>query len=255
MPVAATYGAGAAAPTSARRRAGAPAACRRSRTGSARSARRRAARPRPPSPSRSSSAWVNPGGISSTWWLTRTVAGESGSSPARSSVDTRSSRPPRSSPAAGSSSSSSSGSVISARAIWTRLRSPSLRVPNVRSREVGDAELLEQLGGAAVVEVVVLLAPAADDAVRRRDDHVADRLAARDPLGERGAGQADPRAQLEHVDRAEHLLEDRRPRRWWGAAGRRRPGAAWSCRRRWARGSPSARPPRPSSRCRRAASP
>ena len=43
---------------------------------------------------------------------------------------TRSSRPPRSSPAAGSSSSSSSGSVISARAICTRLRSPSLSVPN-----------------------------------------------------------------------------------------------------------------------------
>ena len=49
------------------------------------------------------------------------------------SVETRSSRPPRSSPAAGSSSSSSSGSVISARAICTRLRSPSLRVPKVRS--------------------------------------------------------------------------------------------------------------------------
>src|SRR5699024_2341698 len=40
-------------------------------------------------------AWVNPGGISSTWWVTRTVAGASGSialSPGRA---TRSSRPPR----------------------------------------------------------------------------------------------------------------------------------------------------------------
>ena len=33
-------------------------------------------------------------------------------------------------------------------------------------------------------------------------------LAARDPLGERGAGQADPRPQLEDVDGAEHLVED-----------------------------------------------
>ena len=33
-----------------------------------------------------------------------------------------------------------------------------------------------------------------------------------------------------------------------GGSGRRRPAAGWSCRRRWGRGSPSARPPRPSSR-------
>ena len=128
--------------------------------------------------------------------------------PARDSVDTRSSRPPRSSPAAGSSSRSSSGSVISARAICTRLRSPSLRVPNVRSARCVDAELREQLRGAVVVEVVVLLAPAADHAVRRGDDDVVHALAARDPLGERGAGEADPGPQLEHVDGAEHLLED-----------------------------------------------
>ena len=95
-------------------------------------------------PSRSSSAWLNPGGISSTWWETSTVAGESGSMASTLSVETRSSRPPRSSPAAGSSSSSSSGSVISARAICTRLRSPSLRVPKVRSASWLDAQLLEQ---------------------------------------------------------------------------------------------------------------
>src|SRR6188508_2301852 len=84
-------------------------------------------------PRRSSIAWVKPGGICSTWCDTRTVAGELASCASVDSVETRSSRPPRSSPAAGSSRISSSGSVISARAIWTRLRSPSLRVPNVRS--------------------------------------------------------------------------------------------------------------------------
>ncbi len=123
-------------------------------------------------------------------------------------VDTRSSRPPRSSPAAGSSSSSSSGSAIRARAIWTRLRSPSLRVPKVRSVEVQRADLGEQLAGPVVVEVVVRLAPAPDHAVRRGDDDVVHPLAARDPLGEGGAGHADPGAQLEDVDGAEHLVED-----------------------------------------------
>ena len=80
-------------------------------------------------PSRSSSAWLNPAGISSTWWVTSTSAGASGSAASSASRRTRSSRPTRSRPAAGSSSSSSSGSVISARAICTRLRSPSDSVP------------------------------------------------------------------------------------------------------------------------------
>ena len=109
------------------------AASRRWRRAARRSSRRGAARPRRPGPARSISAWVKPGGISSTWWETRIVAGEYSSSASTDSVATRSSRPPRSSPAAGSSRMSSSGSVISARAIWTRLRSPSLRVPKVRS--------------------------------------------------------------------------------------------------------------------------
>ena len=81
------------------------------------------------------------------------------------SVETRSSRPPRSRPAAGSSSSSSSGSVISARAIWTRLRSPSLRVPKVRSARCSAPTSREQLVGPVVVEVVV--APRASARPRR----------------------------------------------------------------------------------------
>jgi hypothetical protein len=84
-------------------------------------------------PSRSISTCVNPGGISSTWCDTRIVAGAASSIASPDSVVTSSSRPARSRPAAGSSRISSSGSVISARAICTRLRSPSLSVPNVRS--------------------------------------------------------------------------------------------------------------------------
>ena len=75
--------------------------------------------------------------------------------------------------------------------------------------------------GALVVELVVLLAPAADDAVRRRHDDVADQLVARDPLGEGGAGEPDPRPQLEDVDRAQHLVEDARDTRRRVDLGRR----------------------------------
>src|SRR5665648_630525 len=84
-------------------------------------------------PARSSRACVKPTGISSTWWVTSTITGERRSLASSVRARRSSSRPPRSRPAAGSSSSSSSGSVISARAIWARLRSPSLSVPNVRS--------------------------------------------------------------------------------------------------------------------------
>src|SRR5580693_7850615 len=83
-------------------------------------------------PRRSSIAWVKPSGTSSTWWVTSTIIGALGSRASAVSRRSRSSRPPRSSPAAGSSSSSSSGSGIRARAIWTRLRSPSDRVANLR---------------------------------------------------------------------------------------------------------------------------
>src|SRR5690554_4131366 len=82
-------------------------------------------------PSRSKRTCVKPGGISSTWCVTRTSTGDRWSPASSASALTSSSRPPRSSPAAGSSSSKSSGSVMSERAIWTLLRSPSLSVPKV----------------------------------------------------------------------------------------------------------------------------
>ena len=85
--------------------------------------------------------------------------------------------------------------------------------------EVLDAHLDEQLAGALVVEVVVLLAPAPDDAVRRRHDDVAHPLVARDPVGERGAGEADPRGAARRRRRC------RAPRR----GCRRRPAVGWIC--------------------------
>jgi hypothetical protein len=70
------------------------------------------------------------------------------------------------------------------------------------------ADLGQQLFRAGVVELVVLLTPATDHAVRRRHHHVVHPLVARDPVGQRGAGQADPRTEVEDVDRAEHLTEN-----------------------------------------------
>ena len=160
-------------------------------------------------PPRNSSTCVMPGGSSSTWWVTSTDAGASGSSASRVSRRSRSSRPPRSMPAAGSSSSSSSGSVISARAICTRLRSPSLRVPKRALGESGHPEPVEQPDGAPHVEPAVGLAPAAEHRVPGADDDVG---APRSPPGIRSAsaaaGQPDARPQLEDVDAAQSLAED-----------------------------------------------
>ncbi len=74
--------------------------------------------------------------------------------------------------------------------------------------QLGGADLGQQLGGPVVVELGVVLAPAAHDAVRRGDDDVPDQLGPRDPVGERCTGQPDARPQVEHVRRAEHLVED-----------------------------------------------
>ena len=82
---------------------------------------------RPPA---SSSAWVNAGGISSTWWVTITMDGGPPAAATAPSKATSCSRPPRSSPAVGSSSSHSAGSLISVRASSTRWRSPDESVPS-----------------------------------------------------------------------------------------------------------------------------
>jgi len=69
------------------------------------------------------------------------------------------------------------------------------------------AELVEQVPGPAGVEHVVLLAPAADHRVAGADHDVEHGLVVGHPAGQRGAGEPDPRPQLEHVDPAEPLAE------------------------------------------------
>ena len=99
--------------------------------------------------------------------------------PASTAGATRSSRPPRSSPAAGSSSSSNSGSVINARAISVRLRSPSDSVPNSRSARCPTPNASSSSRARRRVERVVLLAPAADHRVTRAHHDVEDLLLSR----------------------------------------------------------------------------
>ena len=160
-------------------------------------------------------------------------AGAYGSSASAPSRRTRSSRPPRSRPAAGSSSSSSSGSAMSARAIWTRLRSPSDSVPNVRSARWATPSCSSRSVGAVLVGAFVLLAPAPGDGPGPGDDDVADALVRREPLGEGCRGQADPRPDLEHVDPTQASRRGRGHDTAGTGRGRStRPGAAWSCRRR-----------------------
>ena len=90
------------------------------------------------------SACEKPGGISSTWCETRTIADGRGSaaSTARSAMSV--SRAPRSRLAAGSSSSSRSGSGISARAIEVRRRSPADSVPYGMIRDALEPEPVEE---------------------------------------------------------------------------------------------------------------
>ena len=150
---------------------------------------------------------MNPGGISSTWWDTSTIAGESASGEHRQ----------RRHEVLAAAEVEAGGGLVEQQQLGVGHQRPrdlhpfALALAEGAERAVGevvDAELDQQLVGALVVELVVLLAPAADHAVRRGHDHVAHPLVARDPLGEGRAGQADPRPQLEDVDGAEDLAED-----------------------------------------------
>ena len=163
-----------------------------------------------------------PGGSSSTWWVTSTDAGASGSSASRVRRRSRSSRPPRSMPAAGSSSSSSSGSVISARAICTRAFSPWLSVPYGALGQAADAEAVRagrpRAGRPGARRPRATGRAPSSPALTTTSVTVS---RARDAVGERRAGEADPRPQLEDVDAAEPLAEHPRLARRSGACGRR----------------------------------
>ena len=98
-------------------------------------------------PAASTSAWSKPGGISSRWWDTSTMAAGRARRRARSGRASRVSRAARSRLAAGSSSRSRSGSGIRARAIETRRRSPADSVPNGWSARAGHPEPRQRRSG------------------------------------------------------------------------------------------------------------
>jgi hypothetical protein len=141
-------------------------------------------------PARSIKAWVKPGGTSSTWCETSTIAGARESVASTLSVETRSSRPPRSKPAAGA---------------FALTQSPEGAIDQLHC-----ADLDQQVTGPVVIQIVVGLAPPADDPVGRRDHHVPDQLVTRDPFGDCSAGEPDPRPQFEDVDCPDTLAEDGR---------------------------------------------
>ena len=144
-------------------------------------------------------------GISSTWWVTRTVAGDIGSAAISPSVATSAS-------AAEVETGGrlvnrrSSGSVIMARAICTRLRSP-----RTRSRTCARSCARRRAGRAACSRGRCR-SPRTSRATcrpphRSRDDDISDRLAAGDAVRQRCAGQSDARAELEDIDCAEDLAQ------------------------------------------------
>ena len=73
--------------------------------------------------------------------------------------------------------------------------------------QVGAAERVEDLDRPGDVGGVVFLLPPAQDGVGGGQHQVDDLLPRRDLLGDRGAGQPDPRPQVEDVDLAEALAE------------------------------------------------
>ena len=123
---------------------------------------------------------MNDGGISSTWWVTRTRAGASRSA---------ASSPSRRDEVLAAAEVQAGGRLVEQHQLGVGhqgagdLHPLALAladsVPKRRSARCVDPERVQQLVGAGVVERVVLLAPAPDDAVGRGDHDVADQLVGR----------------------------------------------------------------------------
>ena len=182
---------------------------------------------------------MKPGGISSTWCETSTVAGESGSQGEHATGGDQVLAAPEVEPG---------GRLVEEQQLGVGHQRAGdlhpLALPLAEGAEravdqVRRADLAQQARGPLVVELVVVLAPATEHAVRRGHDDVAHQLVARDAVGERGAGQADARAAGRRRRRCRAPRRGCRRRPRWGGSGPRRPAAAWSCRRRWGRGHPA----------------
>ena len=212
---------------------------------------RPAATARPPPSTR---AWPNPGGISSTWCDTRTMA--AGEAPAGEPPEVagrasrglrgRGSRRARRG-AAGRGPASAPG----------RSTSPALagrQRPERVVRDAAGADLVEQPRRAIAVCGRELVPPRPEGRVPGGHHDVDRREARVDRHLEARAGVADPAPQLARVDPAVSSRRGPRPCRWSATGTCWRPGRASSCPSRSGRGRPSARRHGPSSRAGRGSS-
>ena len=119
-------------------------------------------------PSRSSSAWVKPGGISSTWWVTSTSAGASGSCASSASRPHQVLPPAQVEPG---------GGLVEQQQLRVGHQRPGDLHPLALALgegavgavgEAADAELRQQRAGPGLVAAVVALPPAPDAPTRRR---------------------------------------------------------------------------------------
>ena len=154
------------------------------------------------------SACPNPGGISSTWWVTRTRPRGDGLAARRPRSRTSASRAPRSRLAPGSSRISRSG---------FRHQGPGDLDPPLLARrqrpervvvEAAGADLIEEPAGAVAVGRRVGVPPRSEGGVPGGDDDVEGRQARVDRRLEAGARVADLAPEVAGVDPADRLAED-----------------------------------------------
>ena len=192
--------------------------------------------------------WLNPGGISSQWCVTRTIGGLPGSVASVVSRTSNRSRAPKSRPANGSSNNNSSGSLMSARARRTCCRSPSEITPNGRPPMSPTPPRASERVRLLPVLLDVTVPPRLERSVAAADDDVARRQVGSELPGHCAAHQGDTRAQGPDVNRAQSGPEDLH------RSGRRpqpRPSHLQECRlarSRSDRGSPNGPCRRPANR-------
>ena len=188
-------------------------------------------------PARTRPAWVNPGGISSQWCVTRTRWARGVDGQRAANCTSNRSRAPRSSPAKGSSSRTSSGCPSA-----PGPAGPAGARPRRSRRRGGRRSRPPHPGpeGLRLLPVLVRVAvpPGLERAVAAARHHVAGCQCRSQLPGDGAADQRDPRAQGPHVDPAEASAQYLD-----GAGGRPETSAGHlaksSCPNRWGQGDPA----------------
>ena len=225
------------------------AASRTSRRRSPRSARRSSGPAATTLPSRSSSAWVKPGGISSTWWETSTVAGD---------ISSIGEHRQRGDQVLAAAEVEAGGRLVEQQQLGVGHQRPGDLHPLALALGQGAEGAVGQRGRrrprAAAPSARSWSSSSYCSRQRPSTPYDADTTTSCTQLVRAGSARPGRRWSARSAAAARRRRRCRAPRRGcrpprtWGGSAPRRPGAGWSCRRRWGRGRPSARPPRPSSR-------